>query len=185
MYTGLIAKRYATALADFALQNNQENAVYLQVQQILAYFAGSSELRQAMENPILHSSVKLAVLAKLLGGSINGSLESFLNLVFAHNREKYLQFMMYSYVALYKERHGIMEVKLTTAQELDSAVVQRICELVKEKTGSRDVELAQQTDPSVIGGFSLRMDDVLIDNTIASQLQSIKKQLVSKNNRIL
>ena len=182
MYTGLIAKRYATALADFALKNNQESAVYLQVQQILAYFAENRDLRLALENPILRSAVKLEVLAKLLGGAINGSLESFLKLVFAHNREKYLQFMMYSYVAIYKERHGIM---LTTATELDSAVVERIAELVKEKTGSREVELAQQTDPSVIGGFSLRMDDVLIDDTISSQLQSIKKQLVSKNNRIL
>lgn len=185
MYTGLIAKRYATALADFALKNNQESAVYLQVQQILAYFAENRDLRLALENPILRSAVKLEVLAKLLGGAINGSLESFLKLVFAHNREKYLQFMMYSYVAIYKERHGIMEVKLTTATELDSAVVERIAELVKEKTGSREVELAQQTDPSVIGGFSLRMDDVLIDDTISSQLQNIKKQLVSKNNRIL
>ena len=185
MYTGLIAKRYATALADFALQNNQEDAVYQQIQQILAYFSRNRKLRIALENPVLLPAVKLEVLAKLLGGSVNGSLESFLNLVFAHNREKFLQFMLYSFVDIYKERHGIMEVKLTTAAELDSAVVERIAELVKEKTGSREVELAQQTDPSVIGGFSLRMDDMLVDNTISSQLQSIKKQLVSKNNRIL
>ena len=185
MYTGLIARRYATALYEFAVQGNVENDVYLQVQQLLAYFAVERKLKFAIENPVFPSSGKMEILAKLLGGSINGSLDTFLNLVFSHNREKFLQFMLYSFVDIYKEKHGIMEVKLTTATELDPSVVERIGELVKDKTGSREVEIAQQTDPSVIGGFSLRMDDVLIDDTIASQLQNIKKQLVSKNNRII
>ncbi len=185
MYTGLIAKRYATALADFAEQNNQEREVYLQVQQLAACFAAERQLKLVLENPVLQISVKMDIVAKLLGGKVNGTLESFLNLVFAHRREKFLQFMLHSYSAIYKHRKGVMEVSLTTAVELDPEVIERIKDMVKEKTGSSGIELAQHTDPSVIGGFSLRMDDMLIDDTIATQLQSIKKQLTSKNNRIV
>ncbi len=185
MYTGLIAKRYATALYDFAVQTGKESAVYAQVQSLVALFSYEKQLRRVLENPVLDGGAKMDLLKKLSGGEMEPVLESFLNLVFSQDREKFLLFMMYSFVDIYKQRHGIMEVKLTTASELDPAVVERIGELVKEKTGSREVELSQQTDPSVIGGFSLRMDDMLVDDTIASQLQSIKKQLVSKNNRIL
>ena len=54
-----------------------------------------------------------------------------------------------------------------------------------ERTGGKEVELQATTDESIIGGFALRMDDLLIDETIATQLARIKREMTSKNNRIV
>ena len=185
MYIGLIARRYAVAMADFAHKMGQEDVVYKEVQHLLELHASNPALKVVLETPLLGSDAKQAAIVKLMGGSVSGTLESFLKLVFAHDREKYFQFILHSYVAIYKERHGIVKVQLTTVAPLGKEMEERISGLVLERTGGKGVELQATTDESIIGGFALRMDDFLIDGTIATQLARIKREMTSKNNRIV
>ena len=185
MYIGLIARRYAVALADFALKSGQEDVVYNEVQHLLDLYASNPTLKVALETPLLGNGAKQAAIVKLMGGSVSSTLESFLKLVFAHDREKYFQFILHSYIAIYKERHGVINVKLTTVAPLGKEGEERISKLVMERTGGKEVELQATTDESIIGGFALRMDDLLIDETIATQLARIKREMTSKNNRIV
>ncbi len=185
MYIGLIARRYATTLADFAVETGQEGVVYKEVQHLLELYASNPSIKAVIDTPLLGSDAKLGAILKLMGGETSSTFESFLKLVFAHDREKYLQFIFHSYIAIYKERHGIVNVRLTTAAPLGKEVEERISKLVLERTGGKEVEVQSATDESIIGGFTLRMDDLLIDGTIASQLAGIRKEMISKNNRIV
>ena len=78
-----------------------------------------------------------------------------------------------------------MDLKLTSAVPLGKEVEERISALVKEQTGGKEVVVKTITDEAVLGGFAIRMDDYLIDETIATQLNRIKRQMTSNNNRIV
>ena len=68
---------------------------------------------------------------------------------------------------------------------LDEPTQQRIAELAKQLTGSREAELNCRVDENLIGGFRLRMDDRLVDASIRTQLETVRRELVGNNKRIL
>ena len=185
MYIGLIARRYATALADYAQRQNESDGVFKEVETLLENHKGLLLLKAALESPMLQNEEKLKLISKLIGGEMCNTLKAFVQLVRDHNREAYLHLIFYSYVEIYKRRNGILGVELTTAAPIGQRVVERIIDMTKEQTHCKEVQLKHNVNESAIGGYSLRVGDKFIDQTIATQLSRIKKQMVSKNNRIV
>ena len=185
MYTGLIARRYATALADFAAANGEERRVYDEVRHLAAVYRTDLSLRDALLSPVLPAAAKSALFRQVLDGTVSRTLEGFVSLVLRRRREKYLCFMLHSYVFLYKQRHGILDATLTTAAPVADEEADRIAGLMQMRTRSREVRLRRETDPSLIGGFVLRFDDLLVDASLARQLDTLRRGFGNKQNRIV
>jgi F-type H+-transporting ATPase subunit delta len=64
MYIGVIAKRYAKALLDFALENGAETQIYERVQRFIRVYFATEELRRVLANPLLSREDKLRVLVE-------------------------------------------------------------------------------------------------------------------------
>lgn len=185
MYTGTIAKRYATALADFAAARGEERTVFDQARSLVVYMAEVAQLRETVVAPTIDVERKVSLMAKCVGGEMCELMERFVRMVFAHRREHYLEFMLHSLVRIVKERHAIVDVDLTTAAPLDEPTKERIAELAKQLTGSREAELNCRVDENLIGGFRLRMDDKQVDASIRTQLEEVRRAMVGNNKRIL
>ena len=185
MYTGLIARRYATALAGFAAANGEERRVYDAVRHLAAVYRTDLSLRDALLSPVLPAAAKEALFRQVLDGTVSRTLEGFVSLVLRRRREKYLCFMLHSYLSLYKQRHGILDATLTTAAPVADEEADRIAGLMQMRTRSREVRLRRETDPSLIGGFVLRFDDLLVDASLARQLDTLRRGFGNKQNRIV
>ena len=81
---------------------------------------------------------------------------------------------------MYEQKHGIASVVLTTAVPADDATVQGIASMVKEKTGSSSVRMESNVDESLIGGFVLRIADMQMDASVATQLKELQEALLEK-----
>ena len=149
------------------------------------YLSEVDQLRATVLAPTIAVEHKLSLMAKCVNGAMSRSMERFVRLVFAHRRERYFEFMLHSLVRIFKERHAIVDVELTTVAPLDEPTQQRIAELAKQLTGSREAELNCRVDENLIGGFRLRMDDRLVDASIRTQLETVRRELVGNNKRIL
>lgn len=185
MYAGLIAKRYATALADYAVERGEERAIYEQARRLALCMAEARPLVAALVAPTIDIEQKVSLVAKCFEGAMSQTMERFVRMVFAHHREHYLEFMLHSLVGIYKQRNAIIDVDLTTAVPLDEATKERIKELVKRLTSSREAEMNCTVNEDLIGGFRLRMDDRLVDASIRTQLEKMRRELVGNNKRIL
>ena len=185
MYTGSIAKRYATALADFAAARGEERVVFDEARCLALYMAEVHQLRETVLAPTIDVENKLSLMAKCVNGAMSQSMDRFVRLVFAHRRERYLEFMFHSLVRIFKERHAIVDVELTTAVPLDEPIQKRIAELAKQLTGSSEAELNCRVDEDLIGGFRLRMNDQLVDTSIRTQLETVRRVMIDNNKRIL
>ena len=185
MYAGTIAKRYATALANFAAERGEERVVFDEARSLAMYMGEVTQLRETVVAPTIDVERKVALMSKCVGGQLSESMERFVRMVFVHRRERYLEFMLHSLVRIVKMRHAIVDVELTTAAPIDEPTKQRIAELVKQMTGSREAELNCRVDEDLIGGFRLRMDDRQVDASIRTQLETVRRGLVGNNKRIL
>jgi len=68
---------------------------------------------------------------------------------------------------------GIKEVQLTTASNLDPKEI--IAHLNKVVGGK--AEIRHKVDPGIIGGVVVRVDDTLIDASLKSNLDKLRKQI--------
>lgn len=89
--------------------------VYDEVRHLAAVYRTDLSLRDALLSPVLPAAAKEALFRQVLDGTVSRTLEGFVSLVLRRRREKYLCFMLHSYVSLYKQRHGILDATLTTA----------------------------------------------------------------------
>ena len=110
-------------------------------------------------------------------------LQKFVTLLVENHREQYLKFIFNSYVSLYLKQNNMKMATLTTAVP-NPGLEQKIRDLVKKKTGC-GLDLTVKTDPSIIGGFKLVVDDMRLDASVSTQLTQLRKQFIDNTSRIV
>lgn len=185
MYIGVISMRYAKALLAYADEAGAEDAVYHEARVLAESFSNVPELRQALDSPVLPAETKLKLICEAAGGgSVSKELKRFVKLVLEERREKFLQFMIMSYIDLYRKQKNISVGKITTVCPVSEEVVNRIRALVVEKTHGT-VEFKTRIDPNLEGGFIFEIGTYRLDASIANQIRRVKRQFIAKNRRIV
>lgn len=186
MDIGIIAKRYAKALLEFAQAQKTEDTVYAEVQQFIESWGKVPQLAQILGNPLLPASQKEKAICQAASTAVSPTFQKFSALVVAHRRESFMLFIAHSYVSLYRNLKHISIGKLITAVPANEAVASRLEKMVEaESKDSVDVILETSTDPSILGGFIFQIDDLRLDASVRSQFDQIKKQFIEKNKRII
>ena len=158
MNTGIISSRYAMALLRLVDETGNGEAVYGQVIRILK---DTDSMPRKLE-PELSRLVSLLV---------------------ENKRLDYVKFILHRFTELYNASRGRRLVTLKTAVPAPE-LQKRIKDLLQERFGG-EIVLDAEVDPGLIGGFTLTIDDKLLDASVSHQLQEIRRQLMEKNKRIV
>lgn len=158
MNTGIISSRYATALLRLVDETGNGEAVYAQVTQILKD----------------HDSVPKV---------LEPELSRLVQLLVENNRLEYVRFILHRFTELYNASRGRRLATLKTAVPAPE-MQRRIKELLEQRMDG-EIVLEAEVDPSLIGGFTLTVDDKLLDASVSHQLDEIRRQLMEKNKRIV
>ena len=158
MNTGVISSRYAKALLRLVDETGNGEAVYGQVVRILK---DPDSMPRELE-PELARLVALLV---------------------ENKRLEYVKFVLHRFTELYNASRGRKLVTLRTAVPAPELEV-RIKDLLQGRFGG-EIVLDAEVDPAIIGGFTLTIDDKLLDASVSHQLEEIRRQLLEKNKRIV
>ncbi len=80
------------------------------------------------------------------------------------------------YEILWEDERDLLPVEVTSAVELDKATVGSIGDRIGEQT-NRTVDLSSKVDPDILGGIVLRVGNVILDASIRSRLEQLRKQV--------
>ena len=180
MSDGLIPRRYAKALYKFAVKNGDSEAVYNLLKSFSFRYTAIDELKRAMLNPNVPDEEKGADMLRLVGGKPGSSLDQFLLLCMRNNRSEHLQKISLAYVDLYREAHNIAHVVVTIATELPEKEFNAIIDIVKKRMGDMTLEIEKVIDPSLIGGFTVNIDGLVLDASVKRELNDLRLQLLKK-----
>lgn len=185
MDIGVVSVRYAKALLLFAKENDKEKQVYAEVKALTDRYAQLPKLKKAIENPVLAEDEKLKLLSEVAdnGNGVSNELKRFFQLVLHARRENMLQFMLHSYIDLYREDKHILTGRLITAVPSEK-LVKHITDLLGEKTQDT-VELETRIDPEIIGGYIMEVAGLRLDASVSNQLLRVKRQFIERNRRIV
>ena len=174
MSDGLIPRRYAKALYKFAVENGDSQEIYELLKTLSFRYTAIDELKRAVLNPDISDE-------EIAGGRPGSSLDKFLLLVVRNNRAEYLQKISLAYVDLYREAHEIAHVVITTAAPMPEAEVNAIIDIVKRRLGAMTLEIEQKIDPELIGGFTVKINGLVLDASVKRELNELRLQLQKKN----
>lgn len=169
------ASRYAQALLELAVEQNQLEQVYADMQTFAQAVAETKEFQVFLNNPVINSNKKKEVLNTVFADFAKLTT-LFIGLVTANRRENVLPFIAESFIQQYKAHKGIVAVTVYTANKLDTAVREQIINKIKPAIQG-DIELTEQVNPDLIGGFIVEMGDTRIDASVASQFNNLKQRL--------
>ena len=158
MNTGIISTRYARALLRLVDETGNGEAVYAQVLRILKEPDSMPE-------------------------GLQPEISSLVTLLVRNNRIGQVKFVLHRFIELYNTSRGRHVATLMTAVPAPE-LERRVKDLLQDRLGG-EIVLHSVTNPSIIGGFTLTVDDRLLDASVSRQLEEIRRQLLDKNKRIV
>jgi F-type H+-transporting ATPase subunit delta len=173
------AKRYATALFNYAAKQQQVDAVEKDLDTVADLMRLSPTLRQTWESPLLAGPRKEQVLEKVLAQSVGVITISFLRLLIAKRREEILPSIRTELRSLADQARRLLRVEATFAVTPTAAEQAGLARSLESRTGER-VELAYHVDPSILGGVVVRMRDTIIDGSVRGALERMRDQLLQE-----
>lgn len=170
-----VASRYAKALLELAIENNKLDAVAGDMNYLLSANNETRDFQLLLNSPIIHADKKIAIFAELFD-QFEQVTKSFVNLITKNGRESLLPEIAQAFDAQVKTYKGIVPVTIVTAAPMSQQTKDMILSRV-QSTVTGTLEVTEKVDPSLIGGFVVRMDDKRIDASVASQFTNLKQRL--------
>ena len=160
-----------------AEQGKLEN-VRADMKSLVEIIGQNRDLRLFLKSPIIKADKKEKVMTELFKDKVSPLTFQFLALLTRKHREGILYDVAQSFDEQYKKSKNILTAVVTSAGGLDKTTRGKMLELV-ERQSQGEVELVEKVDPSLIGGFILRIGDRQVDRTVARQLAKLKKELIN------
>lgn len=172
-----ISVRYSRALFQSAQAKNLIDEVNKDM--ILVYeICKLPETKEFLHSPIIVPSKKTMIFHKMFEGKVEEITLALIDLVVKNGRESHLPAIARVFMNETMKYKGITQSILTTAVKVDDNVRQKISDLISDVFKTK-VELVENIDSELIGGFILRIGDNYIDASVRNKLRKIRKELVS------
>jgi len=172
-----ISVRYAKALFLSALEKNileRVNQDMIQVKEI----CGLPDVKTILANPVIIPSRKTTILHGLFEKDLHELSMGLIDLAVKNGRERYIPSIARVFIHETKNYKGVTESVLTTAVKVDPEIKKQVSDLI-EKLFRTKVDLTENIDDSIIGGFILKVEDNYIDASVRNKLRKIRAELVT------
>lgn len=135
-------------------------------------------LQMALTNPANSPEAKAGIVRSLLDGRAASETVILLQHVAGNLRGRRIQDAVTALSKLAAARHGRVVADVKSAVALSGDQQRRLASVLARLQG-RPVELNLVIDPSVIGGIEVRIEDDVIDGTVATRLEQARRRLTS------
>lgn len=176
MNEGLIARRYAMAMLKVAQKYGVEGEIYEKMKLFEQNYIAHPDLHKALMNPVLSVHDKELLLSTAIGIEPDEWYLRGIRLMIKNHRETYIRSICLMYQRLYRQAYHIERVKIITAKKLDEETMNRIKKRISGHTSNK-IEFAERIDPSIIGGFILRVNSQQLDASLCRELKELKMKL--------
>lgn len=170
-----ISVRYSRALFQSAAEKKQLDNVF-QDMIYISELCRMDEVKEVLDSPIIIPSKKKTILHSILEKNIGKITLSMVDLLIKNGRESYLPAVARVFRDETLKYRGITETYLTTAVTINDRIRKQISDLVSAVFNTK-VELKENVDSEIIGGFILKVNDNYIDASVKNKLRKIKKEL--------
>jgi len=168
---------YAAALFEVARAEGALAVVEEELFKLSDVLASSDDLRSTLTDASIPAEKRQQIIQDLLGkGNATPITTNLVSFVVGAGHARELPGIISSLVerAASERKHAVAEVR--SAVPLDENQRTRLARALSKNLG-KEVEVKVHVDPSVLGGLSARVGDVVIDGTVRHRLDQLKETI--------
>ena len=174
-----IAVRYANALLGLAIETKKLEIVRSDIEMLDQLCRELRPFNRFLKNPIIHSYKKWGILKKLFESKVDDLTFKFLDIITKKTRENILPEIAEQFLIEYRIHKKIEKVNVTSPVPLDESLKEEFITIAKKYIGSdKTVELIENIDEEIVGGYIMRIGDKQIDESISAKLRELRKKLI-------
>ena len=174
------ASRYARAFADVVASAHLDTAaIDRQLNDLLATWDGSRELREVFENPAIPAPQKVAILDsmnKKLG--LARELRNLIAVLINNDRIAQIHEVVEAYRAELQERLGIRQAEIVTARQLSEQERTSLLAGVGNLAGA-PIQATFKLDEKILGGTVVRIGSTVYDGSVRGRLERLREALIA------
>ncbi len=171
-----VATRYAEALLDTAKAEGTLNSVAESLAAVLNAVKDNHLLRIFMDSPQVRTEEKKELLQKVFGDKIEPVLLNFFHLLIDKHRIENIRDIGEVFADLVEAEQGYLRARVVTAITLPDDLAAALKGKLAAHSGKKII-LEKKTDPAVIGGVCVTLGDKILDGTVATNLNLLRKAL--------
>ncbi len=168
------AKRYAKAIFELAKDEGKVEEWGKRLAQVRDVMS-DPEVARVLTNPTIASEQRMDLVSNLFDG---GETTNLAKLLIESNRVHDVGAIEDEFQRLADEAAGRVRATVTTAVELTAKDRDRVVEELSKRLGKR-VQLDVLVDPRILGGLKLQYGDRLVDASVATRLQQLRRRLAA------
>jgi F-type H+-transporting ATPase subunit delta len=171
------AKRYATAVFELA---SQEGRVEEWRSQLIAIkeLLGDPGVAQVLRNPTIAAPRRMELIAE--AKVLDAEASNLARMLIETGRVDQAGGILDEFEEQADEAAGRVRARVTTAIELSPEDSDRIATQLGKRLG-KEVRITAAVDRRILGGLKLQYGDHLIDASVATRLQQLRRQLADSS----
>ncbi|MGL4512017.1 MAG: ATP synthase F1 subunit delta, partial [Lacipirellulaceae bacterium] len=135
------------------------------------------KLAETLSSAFLDQRQRVEMLDRVFGGRVSGDVLNFLKVMSNHGRIGVLPSVAREARKLYNTSAGRADVLVKLAQPGDDALLAEIADVVRKQAGVEPV-MRVEIDPEIVGGFEIRVGDVVFDGSLRTAFARAHKEIV-------
>jgi F-type H+-transporting ATPase subunit delta len=171
------ARVYAEALFEVGRDKGKLDTLQQQLTQFADEVDRNRELQVFFFSPYLSTAEKQEGIERAISGA-EPELVNFLELLVDKHRMTEVFRIRREFDELWKQENRRLDVTVTSAVELDPAVVEKIGQEVERQTGEK-ADLSSRVDGEILGGIVLQVGNMVLDASIRSRLEKLRKSVAT------
>jgi F-type H+-transporting ATPase subunit delta len=173
---GAIARRYAEAILEIAIEQNTLDRWLADVRLIGEAF-GNRQLAFVLREPKIRADRKALIVRDLLANKVQPEALNLALLLVTDNLVEIAPRLAVEFERLYNDYRGQAVAQVTTAVPLEADQRRLIAGKLQDLTGKRII-LRERVDSAILGGVVARVGDTLIDGSVRRRLALLREQII-------
>ena len=176
----LVSKTYGEALYEIAMESGVGRAGELleEIHCVNELLTANPQFDELMKHPGIPKQDKLQIVSNVFKGRISDELTGLFEVVVSKERYGDLPAIFAYFTERVKEQLKIGVAYVTTAVELSRQQQRDVEVKLLETSGYEKMEMHYEVDASIIGGMIIRINDRVVDSSVRTKLDGLKKQLL-------
>ncbi|MBF0587644.1 MAG: ATP synthase F1 subunit delta [Magnetococcales bacterium] len=177
MNENTLAKRYASALAELATEQNALETVHGELNAFAEVMEATPALADKLTNPTEEESVHKALVSTYVEQvSVSPLTSNFLNLLVDKRRIGLIEGMVDAFNEDVEARSGRLTVQIQTPKELTATHSKQLNAALAKATG-KEIQLDVQLEPDLLGGMVVQIGSLMMDYSLRSRINRLHAHL--------
>ena len=174
------ARRYARAVFELAQQEGQVAEWERRITRVREVLTDPA-IAAVLTNPTIATAERMALVSPASrggGGGLDRETANLAGLLIESNRVRDIDEIAIEFEKLTDAAAGRVRATVTTAVELTDSDRVRVADELSKRLG-KEVTMDVVVDPRILGGMKLQYGDRLVDASVSTKLQQLRRRLAA------